>query len=46
MGSWMCCTIQDEFASLPAIVPKGPIAIFGLVIRWNNMDIFFEIIVI
>jgi len=23
---------QDEFASLPAIVPKGPIAILGLVI--------------
>lgn len=23
--------IQDEFASLPAIVPEGPIAIFGLV---------------
>lgn len=25
--------IQDEFASLPAVVPNGPIAIFGLVIR-------------
>lgn len=23
-------TLQDEFASLPAVVPKGPIAIFGL----------------
>ncbi|XP_050278531.1 uncharacterized protein LOC126720258 isoform X1 [Quercus robur] len=34
----------DEFASLPAIVPKGPIAIFGLVTLWNNVDIFFEII--
>lgn len=22
---------QDEFAGLPAIVPKGPLAIFGLV---------------
>ena len=42
----MCCIIQDEFASLPAIVPKGPIAIFGLVTLWNNVDIFFEIIVI
>jgi len=30
---------QDEFASLPAIVPKGPVAILGLVIhlilRWH-----------
>lgn len=25
--------LQDEFASLPAVVPKGPIAIFGLVIH-------------
>lgn len=26
-----CCVEQDEFASLPAIVPEGPIAILGLV---------------
>ena len=25
--------MQDEFASLPAIVPQGPIAILGLVIH-------------
>lgn len=26
--------MQDEFASLPAIVPEGPIAILGLVIHF------------
>jgi hypothetical protein len=30
-GFLLCYIKQDEFASLPAIVPKGPIAILGLV---------------
>lgn len=44
MGPWM---VQDEFASLPAIVPKGPIAIFGLVslcITWtSSLEIYFSL---
>ncbi|XP_040998915.1 uncharacterized protein LOC121244773 [Juglans microcarpa x Juglans regia] len=35
--------MQDEFASLPAIVPKGPIAIFGLgggTTAWLMLDLW------
>lgn len=28
---WITVEMQDEFVGLPAIVPEGPIAIFGLV---------------
>ncbi|KAJ7982127.1 S-adenosyl-L-methionine-dependent methyltransferases superfamily protein [Quillaja saponaria] len=32
----------DEFASLPAIVPKGPIAIFGLLDGWEIDQILID----
>jgi hypothetical protein len=29
--------MQDEFASLPAIIPQGPVAIFGLVVIFISL---------
>jgi hypothetical protein len=32
--------LQDEFASLPAIIPHGPIAMLGLVMNSCNQMLF------
>jgi hypothetical protein len=34
---------QDEFATLPAVVPEGPIAVLGLVCPFSLLLSFFEI---